>query len=230
MMDLECKRSQAEIGSSHQETQLFTHLKVQEMLKKALRIGLESLPIAAQHFGECEAAEETDHEPQTGAATTTPEDEDAEPTPDGSKGATPNIEAAAAETVESSTPENTLLIIPKSVTPQPRPSQTAFDAQRIPLKNSSEVLLENDGQYYRISIDFNPIKKDQATGQALKARVEVTAPAIYSVKIGDPEVVEVTSMPWILPDYMQDPLSFENSEFNLGDANGCIVPQHLSEV
>lgn len=184
-MDLECERAQARDRSSREDTQLFTRLQVQDMLDKALQIGLDSLLIVAQHFGKREDVEETNTEPQTGAAATTPEDEAAGRTPDGSDGVTPNTEAAAAETEGSSTPENTLSMIPKVVTPQPWPFQIAPGAQQTFLQNSSDVPLENNGEDILISIVFKPRNTLQATDQAPVARVQVTTPSTFSVKIED---------------------------------------------
>ncbi|KAL2280361.1 hypothetical protein FJTKL_12601 [Diaporthe vaccinii] len=186
MMDLECERAQARDCSSHEDTQLFTRPQVQDMLDKALQIGLDSLPIVAQHFGRREAVEATNTEPQTGAEATTPEDEAAGPAPDRADGVTPNTEAAATETEGSLTPENTLPRIPKAVTPQTGPFQFTLDAQQTSLQQYSDVLLENSRQINFISIQFNPRNTPQATDQASVARVQVTAPSTFSVKIGDP--------------------------------------------
>ncbi|KAK7706387.1 hypothetical protein SLS64_007727 [Diaporthe eres] len=163
---------------------------VQDMLDKALQIGLDSLPIVAQHFGKREAVEATNTEPQTGAEATIPEDEAAGPAPDRTDGVTPNTEAAATETEGSSTPENTLPRIPKAVTPQTAPFQVALDAQQTALQKYSDVLLENNWQSNFISIEFKRRNTLQATDQASVARVQVTAPSTYSVHIGDPYTLE----------------------------------------
>ncbi|KAG6357156.1 hypothetical protein INS49_015033 [Diaporthe citri] len=168
MMDLECERAQARDCPSRENTQFFTRLQVQETLDKALLVGLDSLPIVAQQSERCRS----DH---TGRRT-------AGPTPGGFDGITPNTEAAAAETEESSTPENTLSMIPKAVTPQPLPFQIALDAQQT-LQKSSDVPLENNGQSTFISIELNreirfkQLSRHQWPGCKLR---------LCSVKIEDP--------------------------------------------
>lgn len=204
MMDLEHDRSQAWSGSSSQDIHLFTRLQVQEMLDKALQIGLDSLPIAAQHFGNREAAEDTRTEPENGAAATTPEDETAGTTPDVTDGVTPNTQATAAETEGSSTPENNLVTIPKSVTPQAQPSQTALGTQQVFLQKASEVLLETDGRGTLIYIRFDPRNVPQGTGQVPVARVEVSAPSTFSINIEDPRDMQHTA-PLTLPANIENP-------------------------
>lgn len=108
LINLECEQTQARDCSSREDTQLFTRLQVQEMLDMALHIGLESLPIAAQHFGKREAIEATHTEPQTGAAATTSTDKVAGPAPDGFDVVNPSIEVAAAETGGSPSPKSPL--------------------------------------------------------------------------------------------------------------------------
>lgn len=230
MMDLESERSQARSGPSNRhDNQLFNRVQVQEMLDKALQIGLDSLPIAAQHFGKREAAEETYTEPQTSAAATTPEHGATGPSPDGADGGTPNTQAAAAETEGSATPENNLLTIPKSVTPQAQTSQAVLGAQQI-LRNTSEVLLETNGQSTIINIRLTPKQTTQTTGQAPVARVEVSAPSTFSTNIEDlrdmqlaapptlpadlenPHNVQATA-PWTFSGDVDYLLSFDSSDF-----------------
>lgn len=204
MMDIEYYQFEARNGPSSQDAHLFTRLQVQEMLDKALQIGLDSLPIAAQHFGHREPAENTRTEPESGAAATTPEDEAAGGTPDGTDTVTPNTQATTAETEGSSTPENNLVTIPKSVTPQAQPSQTALGTQQVLLQKASEVLLETDGRGTLIYIRFDPRNLPQATGQVPVARVEVSAPSTFSINIQDPRDMPFTAPP-TLPANIENP-------------------------
>lgn len=183
LMNLEYDRTQARDCSSREDIQLFTRPRVQEMLGMALYIGLESLPIAAQHFGIREAVEATHTEPQTGAVATTPTDKASEPAPDGSDVITPSTEAAAAETEGSSTPRTPLPRVPKAVTPQASPLQNALDAQQTLPQKSSDAPLEINGETTVISIGIKPRNNLQATDQAPVARVQVTAPSTFSVNI-----------------------------------------------
>lgn len=185
-MDVECERAQARDRSSREDTQLFTPLQVQEMLDKALQTGLDSLPIAAQHFGRREAVEATQIEPEAGAAATALEEEAAIPTADGSHEVAPNTAAVAAETGESSNPGNMLSSIPNAVTSQPWPLQVAPDAQQTFLQTSSYVLLENNGQSTSVSIELKLRNTIHPAPPHAVARVQVTALSTVSVKIEDP--------------------------------------------
>lgn len=173
--------------SSRGEIPPFTYEQVRKMLEKARHIGLDSLPRAAQHFGRREAVEATDTEPQTGTATTTSEDEAAGPSSDGSDAVTPNTETASAETNGSSTPENTVPMIPKTTaTSQRSPAPIALPhTQQIVLQKSSDVLLNNNGNPFSVSIWFTQKGPPQATDQAAVARVKVEAPSTFKVMIED---------------------------------------------
>lgn len=231
MMDIERERSQARNDSNREDTQLFTRLQVQNMLEMALQIGLDSLPIAAQHFGNREAAGDTRTEPENGAAATTPEDQTAGMTPDGTDGVTPSTEAAAADTDGSLTPENNLATIPKSVTLPAQPSQTALGTQQVLLKKASEVLLKTDGRGTLIYIRFDPRNLPQGTGQVPVARVEVSAPSTFSINIEDPRDIPFTTpstlpanietihnmqatTPSTFPVNIDDLLCFDSGDFN----------------
>lgn len=184
MMDLEREEAQGQEHSGRGATPLFTEDQVRKMLGKALHIGLHSLPSAAQDFGKRGAVEAT-AEPQTSNAATTPEDEAAGPSSDGSDAVTPNTQTASAETNGSATPENTLPMIPKTAaTPQPPPVPIALqDTRQTFLQQTSDVLLMNNGNVPWIAIWFTPKLPLQATDQAPVARVQVTAPSTFSVKI-----------------------------------------------
>lgn len=185
MMDLECEGAQGQDYSKRGATPLFTYDQVRKMLGKALHIGLDSLPSAAQHFGEREAVEATDTEPQTGTAATTPEDEAAGPSSDGSNAVTPNTETVSAETNGSATPENTLPMIPKTAaTPQPPPVPIALqDTRQTFLQQTSDVLLMNNGNVPWVTIWFTPKDPLQVTDQVPVARVQVATPSTFSAKI-----------------------------------------------
>lgn len=183
-MDLEWERAQGQDYSSRGATPLFTKDQVRKMLGKALHIGLDSLPSAAQHFGK-RGAVETTTEPQTGHAATTSRDEAAGLSPDGSEAATTSTCTASAETNGSSTPENALPMIPKTAaTPQPSPVPIALqDTGQTFLQQTSDVLLMNNGNVPWVAVWFTPKDPLQAIDQAPVARVQVTAPSTFSVKI-----------------------------------------------
>lgn len=178
MMDLEMERLKQEDASIGQDTPLFTAQKVQQLLEKALRIGLDSVPVVAQQFGNITAGEQPEVdvpinvEPQLNAAMHAPEFH------------LPN-QAAGLDVDESAPPENALWQTSNALSPQPHAFQIPGVASQIPLDSVSEVSL-NEFFSTLISVEIKPRPPLQPGQYISVARVKVTAPSSFSIRILHP--------------------------------------------